>query len=93
MPILHLDSAWTKHAYKDTEKFVNFGQVDGVKEIVIVSFSTVKATTVERAEKDILKAVIIVIPAEAAQEALPKLKGIVEAEVSQVPEAEGKEKV
>ena len=44
--------------------------MDGVKEIVIVSFSTVKATTVEGAEKDILQVVIIVIPAEAAQEAL-----------------------
>ena len=67
--------------------------MDGVKEIVIVSFSTVKATTVEGAEKDILQVVIIVIPAEAAQEALPKLKGIVQAEVSPVQEAEGKGKV
>ena len=44
-------------------------------------------------EKDILQTVIIVIPAEAAQEGLPKLKGIAEAEVSAVPEAEGWGKV
>ena len=67
--------------------------MDGVKEIGIASFSTVKATTVEGAEKDIPQTVIIVIPAEAAQEVLPKLKGVAEAEVSAVPEAEGCGKV
>ena len=67
--------------------------MDGVKELVIVSFSTVKATTVEGVEKDIIQTVIIVIPAEAAQEVLPKLKGEAEAEVSAVPEAEGWGKV
>ena len=67
--------------------------MDGVKEIVITSFSTVKATTVEGAEKDILQTVMIVITAEVTPEVLPKLKGVAEAEVSAVPEADGLGKV
>ena len=67
--------------------------MDGVKEMVIVSLSTVKATSVEGVEKEILQTVIIVIPAEAGPEVLPKLKGVAEAEVSAVPEADGLGKV
>ena len=67
--------------------------MDGAKEIAIASFSTVKASTVEGAEKDILQTVKTVIPSEAAQEVLPKLTGVGEAKVSAVPEAEGWGKV